>query len=440
MSTSLTSISEKRSVVHADVPQMNASPWQRLCRKLLEATLSQLQFGALTLREGSRVRTFGEAVEGLNATIEVHDASFYPAAAFFGSVGAGRSYMQGAWSSSNLTEVVQILSRNQVVLQRWSRGPASMIAPVLRAAHWLRRNTLHGSRRNIEAHYDLSNELFEQFLDPSMMYSCAYFESPGVTLEQASRAKLERICHKLRLQPEDHVLEIGTGWGGLAIYAARNFGCRVTTTTISREQYDYAVARVRAAGLGDRVQVLLQDYRELTGTYDKIVSIEMIEAVGAEYLNTYLATCNKLLAEDGAMMLQAIVIDDRRYEQAVGSVDFIKRYIFPGSFIPSVHRIDQALREVTDLDCVHSEDITSHYAETLLRWKNNFQSNRDQIGRLGFDSEFQRMWEFYFAYCEGGFRERRIGNVQLLLTKPDWLGSIPSEYPSFEGMRWTSCF
>jgi cyclopropane-fatty-acyl-phospholipid synthase len=291
-----------------------------------------------------------------------------------------------------------------IPLQRWLRRPG--------------RNTPPRARRRIEAHYDLGNELFALFLDRTMMYSCAVFERPEATLEEASLAKLERICEKLELGPEDHLLEIGTGWGGLAVHAAAEYGCRVTTTTISREQHAYACERVREQGLEDRVTVLLEDYRELTGSYDKLVSVEMIEAVGWQDFPTYFRRCSELLKDDGAMLLQAITIEDRAYEVEKAGRSFINTYIFPGGCLPSMEVISRSLARMTDLREVDLEDITAHYATTLEHWRERFTAAGSALSELGYDERFRRLWELYLSYCEGGFRERRIQDVQLLLAKP----------------------
>jgi len=289
---------------------------------------------------------------------------------------------------------------------------------VNKAWHALRRNTLQGSRKNIAAHYDLGNELFELFLDDTMMYSCGIFEHPQATLQQASIEKLERVCRKLELRPADHLLEIGSGWGGLALHAARHYGCRVTTTTISREQYDRARTRVEQAGLGDRVTVLCQDYRELSGQYDKLVSIEMIEAVGHAYFDTYFEKCSSLLKPDGMMLLQSITIAEQRYAAARRSVDFIQRYIFPGGCLPSVAVISNAVTRKTDMRMLHLEDIGPHYATTLNRWRENFFARLPEVRQQGFSETFIRMWEFYLCYSEGAFLERAISDVQILFAKP----------------------
>ncbi|HBO45638.1 MAG TPA: SAM-dependent methyltransferase, partial [Planctomycetaceae bacterium] len=286
-------------------------------------------------------------------------------------------------------------------------------------AHRLRRNTASGSRRNIAAHYDLGDEFFSLFLDETMAYSCAIFPRPDSTLREASVAKFDRICRKLRLMPADHLLEIGSGWGGFALHAAREYGCRITTTTISRKQYAYTRRLVEAAGLSNRVTVLDLDYRDVRGSFDKLVSIEMIEAVGHEYFDTFFRVCSERLTPNGMMLLQAIVIPDERFERYRRSVDFIQRYIFPGGCLPSLEAIRQSIRRATDFELSHVEDITVHYADTLSFWRRQFQTNLAQVRALGFSDEFIRTWEFYFCYCEGGFRERAIRDVQILLSKPD---------------------
>jgi cyclopropane-fatty-acyl-phospholipid synthase len=292
------------------------------------------------------------------------------------------------------------------------------LAPFQRVAGWFDRNTRSRSRRRIEAHYDLGDELFELFLDPAMMYSCAIFEHPGASLEEASLAKLERVCTKLGLVPGDHVLEIGTGWGGFAVHAASRHGCRVTTTTISPRQHAYALARVRAAGLEDRVTVLLEDYRDLRGSYDKLVSIEMIEAVGWQFLPSFFRRCSELLRPGGAMLLQAIVIEDSAYEVEKATRSFINTFIFPGGCLPSLEVIERCVARFTNLRELQVEDITAHYVTTLARWRERFLAAVERLSELGYDERFRRLWELYLSYCEGGFSERRIRDVQLLLAKP----------------------
>jgi cyclopropane-fatty-acyl-phospholipid synthase len=314
--------------------------------------------------------------------------------------------------------MTRIAARNAGRLDRLRRIAAPLLGPAQRATRWVGRNTPRRSRRQIAAHYDLGNELFELFLDETMMYSCAVFEPPGASLREASLAKLERICRRLGLGPEDHVLEIGTGWGGFAVHAASRFGCRVTTTTISREQHDYARRRVAEAGLTDRVTVLAQDYRDLRGSYDKLVSIEMIEAVGWQYFPVFFRRCSDLLGGEGAMLLQAIVIDDGAYELEKASRSFINTHIFPGGCLPSLEVIARNLSRVTDMRIAHLDDITSHYTRTLACWRERFLAARGRVAELGYDERFRRLWELYLCWCEGGFAERRIRDVQLLLAKP----------------------
>ncbi len=393
---------------------------QRLGRRLFLARLERLARGELTLVENGERRTFGrrDADCDLRATIEVLHPQTYADTAFGGTVGGAEAFMQGHWRTDDLTSLVRLFIVNRDVMESVEGGAALASAPLRRALHWLNRNSRDGSRRNISAHYDLGNDLFALFLDETMAYSCGVFERTDATLHEAQVAKFERICRRLRLAPGDHLLEIGTGWGGFAIHAASRYGCRVTTTTISREQHAWAAERIRAAGLEDRVTLLLDDYRDLRGRYDKLVSIEMIEAVGHHYLDTYTAQCSRLLEPHGAMLLQAITIQDQIYEEALGSVDFIQRYIFPGSFIPSVTAIADSVRRATDMKVFHLEDIGAHYATTLSRWRENFFARIDDVRRLGYPESFIRMWDFYLGYCEGGFLERQLGDVQMLLTKP----------------------
>ncbi len=391
-----------------------------LGRRLVLQRLEQLEKGRLLLTDEHETLAFGESAEDAGVTLHmtIHDRRCYGEIAFGGSLGAGESYMQGHWSCDDLTGLIQLLLRNRHVLEGMEGGLARLTAPLQKAFHWVNRNTRTGSQRNIAAHYDLGNDFFRLWLDPTMMYSAAVFEHKDATLHQASVAKLDRICTKLDLRPSDHVVEIGTGWGGFALHAAANYGCEVTTTTISREQFELASERVAAAGLSNRIHLLLEDYRDLSGSFDKLVSIEMIEAVGHHYLDTYFDKCSSLLKDDGAMLLQAITIQDQRYERALKTIDFIKRYIFPGSFIPSVAAISDSLMRSTDMKVFHLEDIGPHYATTLRHWRERFSAHIDQISAQGYPEEFIRMWEYYLCYCEGGFLERAIGNVQVLLTKP----------------------
>ena len=390
----------------------------RFLRERTHARLSGLQGGSLQIVDAAGEVVLGDkaAHPGLHANLRIQDADFYRQVALNGSVGAGESYMDGQWSSDDLVTLVRLLVRNRDLLDGMEGGMARLGGLALKAWHALRRNTRAGSRRNIAAHYDLGNEFFSLFLDSKMMYSSGIF-APGDTLEQASERKLDRICQKLELGANDPLVEIGTGWGGMAVHAARHYGCRVTTTTISREQHALASQRVQAEGLSDRVTVLLEDYRDLSGQYDKLVSIEMIEAIGHQYLDTYFDKCASLLKPDGLALVQAITIEDERYEQALHSVDFIKRHVFPGSFIPCVSAMVSSAADAGRLRLLNLEDFGPSYAETLRQWRLRFLARLDEVRAQGFDDRFIRMWEFYLCYCEGGFLERSISDVHLLFAR-----------------------
>ncbi|MEM7349378.1 MAG: cyclopropane-fatty-acyl-phospholipid synthase family protein [Acidobacteriota bacterium] len=394
--------------------------WGRqLARRLVLGNLRQLQQGQLRLVEDEQETLLGAPVPDLSVpTVEVRDPGFFAEIAFGGAIGAAEAFMRGAWTTDDLTTVVRVLVRNQAQRDGLERGWARLAVPLRLLFHLSRANTRRGSRRNIEAHYDLGNEFFALFLDRSLMYSSAVFDTPEVTLEEASFAKLERICRKLDLQPDDHVLEIGTGWGGFAEHAASRYGCRVTTTTISPAQERYARQRTADAGLAERVEILDRDYRDLEGRYDKLVSIEMIEAVGLDHLDDFFRVASERLRPEGLMLLQSITIADRYYAQAKRSVDFIKRYIFPGGGLPSIQALTHAATHSSDLTVTHLEDIGLDYAETLRRWRRRFVRNLDAVRQLGFSERFLRMWEYYFCYCEGAFRERSISDVQMLFAGP----------------------
>lgn len=404
----------------AQIGMAGFGSFDRFLRQRLLAQLEPVRHGHLILDDACGRVEFGDAAEAtdLHIHVRVVNPVFYHALAANGSVGAGEAYMDGHWECDNLVGLVQLLVRNRDVLDGMESGWARLSGLAMRALHALRRNTRAGSRRNIAAHYDLGNEFFKLFLSPDLMYSSAIWSSETDTLETASTRKLERICRKLDLKPSDHVIEIGTGWGGFAVYAAQHYGCHVTTTTISREQHRLASERVAAAGLSDKVTLLLEDYRDLHGQYDKLVSIEMVEAIGAEFLDNYFAQLGRLLKPDGLGLLQAITIEDHRYQQALKSVDFIKRHVFPGSFIPSLNALLAAKTRASDLALTHLEDFGQSYALTLRAWRERFLAHLPQVRALGFDERFIRMWEFYLAYCEGGFRERSIGVSHLLLAKP----------------------
>ncbi|MGH8159972.1 MAG: class I SAM-dependent methyltransferase [Rhodanobacter sp.] len=394
----------------------------RFLRQRLLAQMSGLRHGRLVLQDALGTVELGTPAAqhpDLTVHIEVLDPAFYRAVAANGSVGAGEAYMDGYWYCGNLVGLIQLLVRNRDLLDGMETGLARLGGMAMRAWHALQRNTRSGSRRNIAAHYDLGNDFFELFLSPDLMYSSAIWNGADDTLEAASTRKLERICRKLDLKPTDHVVEIGTGWGGFALYAAQHYGCHVTTTTISREQHALASARVAAAGMGEHVTLLLEDYRDLRGQYDKLVSIEMVEAIGASYLDTYFSQLGQLLKPDGLALIQAITIEDHRYAQALKSVDFIKRHVFPGSFIPSINALLAAKTRSSNLALIQLEDFGESYARTLQAWRERFMAHLPQVRAQGFDEHFIRMWEFYLAYCEGGFRERSIGVAHLLLAKPD---------------------
>lgn len=411
----------KDSVSLAINPTVRDEGWsQRLWRYLVFRRLRGLCYGRLTVIDADGRYEFGhdDSALPLHVTVEVSDRRLYRRLASRGSIGVGESYMHGEWQCADLTAMVRLFVRNRAVMDSLEQGVVRLAMLLFRLGHNLRRNNQRNSQTNIAAHYDLGNDFYRLFLDQTMMYSSAIFPHPDSSLEQASRTKLDRICQKLQLGPNDHVLEIGTGWGGFALHAAEHYGCRVTTTTISGEQFEFARQRVQAAGLAERVTVLKQDYRELTGCFDKLVSIEMIEAVGYQYFDTYFQTCSRLLKDNGMMLLQAITISDQEYERTKRTVDFIQKYIFPGGCLPSVHSLCTTLAKATDLRLYHLEDIGPHYATTLRRWQERFFANLDQVRKQEFSESFIRMWEFYLCYCEGGFIERALGTVQILLTKP----------------------
>jgi len=394
---------------------------ERAARRAIVALLKRIRVGELVVREGATRRVFGSGLP--RATVTVRSPAVWTAL-LRGGRGLGESYVDRLWDADDLTAVIEIAARNLGGIDRL-RGRLLPLTGALRRLRTLNvRNTPARSRHDIAAHYDLGNDMFELMLDETMMYSCAVFERPKMTLAEASRAKLDRICAKLDLGRHDHVVEIGSGWGGFAIHAASTRGCRVTTTTISREQRELAQARVDEAGLGDRVTILGEDYRHLRGRFDKLVSLEMIEAVGWKDFGTYFASCSRLLAPDGAMALQAITIDDRLYELDKASRTFIRDWVFPNGCLPSVEVIAREVARSGDLRVVDLEDITEHYPETLRRWRLNVEANAARLAALGYDERFQRLWRFYLCYCEAGFIARRIGDVQVVLAKPRWTGTV----------------
>lgn len=400
------------------------SALDRFLRQRMHQQLAGFGHGQLVIQDPLGTLQVGQADSGPSVTLQIHDPGFYRALATHGSVGAGQAYMDGLWQCSDLVALIQLLVRNRDLLDGMETGSARLGGLAMKALHALRRNTRQGSRRNIAAHYDLGNEFFGLFLSPDLMYSSACWEGAEDTLEAASTRKLDLICRKLALGPDDHVLEIGTGWGGFALHAARHYGCRVTTTTISREQHDLAAQRIAEAGLGGRITLLQSDYRDLSGQYDKLVSIEMIEAVGADFQDSYFGQIGRLLKPDGLALVQAITIEDHRYEQALKSVDFIKRHVFPGCFIPSVNAMLASKTRSSDLALIALEDFGLSYARTLQAWRERFLAQLPAVRAQGFDERFIRLWEFYLAYCEGGFRERSIGVSHLVLAKPGWRPAV----------------
>lgn len=396
----------------------NLSWFERLCRKFALDFISQLQHGDITVVEGSQRLQFGDDQAELKAVITVVDPAFYQKLVMSGSVGGGEAYIYGWWRCDNLTALVRIFALNLATLDKLDSTITRLGRPLLKLLNWRNKNSKTQARKNIAAHYDLGNDMYRLFLDNSMMYSSAVYPDDTADLASAQQHKLELICQRLQLKSTDHLVEIGTGWGSMAIYAAQNYGCKVTTTTISQQQYDYAKQRIEALGLQGQITLLLEDYRDLQGQYDKLVSIEMIEAVGEEYLDTYFAKCSSLLKPDGLMVLQAITIVDQRYKQYVREVDFIKRYVFPGGCLPSISRMTDAVSRKTDLVVRHLQDIGFDYARTLKDWCDNFMHARDKVHQLGYDDNFVRLWQFYLCYCEGGFRERATSAVHLVLSKP----------------------
>jgi cyclopropane-fatty-acyl-phospholipid synthase len=397
---------------------------QPLWKRLVTTRVKDFASGELILRDDDgEVRLGTPAADGLRVHLRVHHPRLWRRVALGGLLAATEAYIDGDWDADDLTALARLFSRNMHQVERLDSGLGRLIRPLARAHEWFSRNSRDGSRRNIAAHYDLGNDFFELMLDPTMTYSCGVFERADATLGEASIAKIDRLCRKLELHAEDHLLEIGSGWGAFAIHAASRFGCRVTTTTISRRQHELVVRRVADAGLSDRISVLLSDYRDLQGQYSKLVSVEMIEAVGAEYFDTFFRTCASLLRPDGLMAIQAITVADQRFDAARKAVDFIKRHVFPGSCIPSVGALTSSSSRVSDLRLIDLEDFTLHYARTLAGWRDNLVRNQDAVARLT-DERFRRLWMLYLAYCEGGFAERHTGLVQMVYARPAWRGEL----------------
>jgi len=390
--------------------------------RFLRFMASHLRGGTLVVIDDAGTHRFGDGLP--EVTMVIHDRSVYWSTLCEGSVGLGRDFADGLWDCDDLTMLTRVLSRGLRPVTALQDRVGQAVGA---STDWLRRlrpPSKHVDRNNIRAHYDLSNEFFALMLDETMMYSSALFAEPGMDLAAAQRAKLDRLCVKLGLGPDDHVVEIGTGWGGFACHAAATYGCRVTTTTISDAQFRYASKRVVEEGLADRVTVLNRDYRDLDGTYDKLVSIEMIEAVDWRQHDTFFATCAALLHDRGLMALQAITMDDRSFERAKNGTDFVREYIFPGGCIPSIGAITRSIARATPLVVVDVEDIGRHYAETLRRWDEQVARQADDVSALGLDTRFQRLWHFYLCFCEGAFLERHISDVQMVMAMPDWTAPL----------------
>jgi cyclopropane-fatty-acyl-phospholipid synthase len=388
-----------------------------LARRAGHAMLRQVTDGCLEVTENGHTRTFGSPHSDLRARVEIRDPAAW-STLLRGSTGFAQGYIDNLWTTDDPVGVVRVVARSMPPLDRMRKRWHPLLGTTQKLARMVPRNTRDGARLNISAHYDLGNDLFQAFLDERLMYSSAYYPAPETSLDDAQVAKLDRICRQLRLEPDDHLIEIGTGWGGMAIYAASEFGCRVTTTTISKEQREFALGRVADAGLEDRVTVLDQDYRDLVGRYSKLVSIEMIEAVGWQYFKTFFRKCASLLVNDGLMALQAIVIDDGLYDLEKASKSFANTVVFPGGCLPSERVIAELVTHQTDMSVRWVDDITPHYSETLREWRERFEAAWPELKGTGYDERFRRMWTFYLAFSEGGFRERRIRDLQMVFAKP----------------------
>ncbi len=387
-------------------------PWNRSVRALVLKKLAALRGGSVRLSDPAGIQMLGTG--GAPISVRVDDQRFYRRVALGGSLGAAESYIAGEWQCDDLMGLMRLFVRNRHAASRLDRGWCWLMQVGARIGHWRRSNTRRSSRRNIGAHYDLGNDFFQLWLDDTLAYSSGVFPQWNATLREASLEKFDRVCRKLDLRPGDRVLEIGTGWGGFALHAARHFGCHVTTTTISREQHALACQRVKAAGLTDQITVLNCDYRDLTGQFDKLVSIEMIEAVGPQFLDAFFRKCGELLKPSGSMVLQGIVMPEHDYDKYLASVDFIRKHVFPGGSLPSAAALLESAGRASRLRCVQLEDFAPHYAETLRRWRANFEARLPEIRTLGYTERLIRLWRYYLCYCEAGFEERQVSVVQLV--------------------------
>lgn len=388
--------------------------------KTLQRQLDLSDQGFLKLESPSGKNTFGsDKKDGLQADLQIHKNEFFRKACLGGSLGVADSYVAGDWDSSDLVTFFRFFLQNQKVMDGMESGWATLLNKLARWAYlFSQKNTIQGSRKNISLHYDLGNDFYQLILDPTMTYSCGIFESENSTLEEASLAKYDRIIDQLKIESHHQVLEIGCGWGGFAARLAERTGARLTATTISEEQYKYACERIETLGVADRISIVKQDYRNLSGQFDRVVSIEMIEAVGHEFLPTYFSKIADLLTTDGAAMIQAITMPDHRYSQYLKEVDYIRTRVFPGSNVPSISAMVEAVAQKSDLRPTNVFDFGYHYARTLREWRLRFLENEDKIAKLGYDENFRRAWVYYLCYCEAGFEEGYTGDVHFLLTKP----------------------
>jgi cyclopropane-fatty-acyl-phospholipid synthase len=386
-------------------------------KKIILKKFKNLQFGYIHLTDGDESYSYGDNSSEMKVEMEILSSEFYVFLGSGGLLGVTEAYTAGYWRADDIVILIRLIIKNSKVMEKLDSGWAKLIRPLNTYIHRKRQNTLSGSKENILAHYDLSNDFYKLWLDETMTYSCGVFENDKSTLKEASIEKLDRICRKLDLKPNDNILEIGTGWGSFAIHAAKKYGCHITTTTISDAQYEYAKQRIIDEGLEGKIKLLNQDYRNLSGTFDKIISIEMIEAVGHEYVELFFEKISKLLKKNGLFALQGITFNDHKFDEYKNSVDFIKKYIFPGSCLISISQITNAIKNRTDLEVVNLEDISKHYSKTLYEWRKNFMNVLPEVKSLGFSNAFINMWEFYFIYCEAGFIERNIGDYQVIFAK-----------------------
>lgn len=387
-------------------------------RNLFIRKLATIQGGTIVLVQGDQTVHLGQGEP--TVTIEVNNPALWTRLLLGGQTAAGEAYVDGDWDCDDLVTAMRLLLNNRPAYNRVDSGLAKLAVPFSLCRQWLKRNSRRGSKRNISAHYDLGNAFYQLWLDDTMSYSCALFETPDMTLFDASKAKLAATCEKLELKSTDHLLEIGTGWGGLAMYAARHYGCRITTVTISKEQFEFAQQRVIDANLDHLITIELKDYRDIEGQYDKLVSIEMVEAVGAAYLKTFMRRCGALLKPHGILLLQGITISEHLFEDYKRGEDFIQKHIFPGGFLPSVTALTDAMSKTTDLRLAKLDDMGLDYALTLMHWRHRFMNSLEALPGLGFDQRFVRLWEYYLCYCQSGFHERGISAVQMKCVKPQW--------------------